>query len=263
MFDNILLEKEQGELLFVLVEASRNVPREKRHKFYAMEEFGSYQCKIKHEGLPNGEGRAYMGDIEALRDEGLLTLFKEDQEMVQFDITPLGFRYYAYLKQRNGQPIQRIETQSKNYLNSELFQQKYPAAYQKWANAEALLWSTDSEQQLTMVGHLCRESLQEFANALVDQFQPPNVDPNKAHAVARVKVVLNMLFAPLGPTQKPFLDALLIYWGTVIDLIQRQEHGGQKEGNPLIWDDARRVVFQSVVVMLEISNSLEKTKGSS
>ena len=262
MFENILLEKEQEELLCILVEAARNVLREQRHKFWAADVDQSYQSVIKHGGLLNGQGRAYMGDIEALGHIGLLASTYEDRGLVQFDITPLGFKYYAYLKQRDGQPIQRIEAQSRNYLNSELFQRKYPQAYQKWANAEALLWSSDSVQQLTTVGHLCRESLQEFASALVDQFKPPNVDPDKAHTVARIKAVLDMLAARLGTTKKPFLEALLTYWGTVNDLIQRQEHGGQKEGHPLIWDDARRVVFQSAVVMLELSNNLEQIKGS-
>jgi hypothetical protein len=260
MFENILLEKEHEELLCILVEAARNVPREQRHKFWAANE--SYQSVIKHGGLPNGQGHAYMGDIEALGRVGFLALtYYEDRELVQFDITPLGFRYYAYLKQRDGQPIQRIEAQSRNYLNSDLFQRKYPQAYQKWASAETLLWSSDSEQQLTTVGHLCRESLQEFASALVDQFQPPSVDPDKAHTVARIRGVLDMLATRLGTTQKPFLEALLSYWGTLNDLIQRQEHGGQKEGHPLIWDDARRVVFQSAVVMIEISKNLEQIKG--
>jgi hypothetical protein len=260
MFENILLEKEQEELLCLLVEAARNVPREQRHKFWAADIHGSYQSVVKHGGLPNGQGSAFIGDIETLGHVGLLALTYEDKGLVQFDITPPGFKYYAYLKQRDGQPIQRIEVQSRNYLNSDLFQRKYPQAYQKWANAEILLWSSDSEQQLTTVGHLCRESLQEFASALVDQFKPPNVDSDKAHTIKRIRAVLYMLADRLGTTQK-FFDVLITYWETVNDLIQRQEHGGQKEGHPLIWDDARRVVFQSAVVMLEISKNLEQIKG--
>jgi hypothetical protein len=49
------------------------------------------------------------------------------------------------------------------------------------------------------------------------------------------------------------LKALLAYWGTVNDLVQRQEHGGQKEREPLKWEDGRRVVFQTAVVMFEIA----------
>ncbi len=39
-------------------------------------------------------------------------------------------------------------------------------------------------------------------------------------------------------------------------LVQRQEHGGQKEGAALRWEDARRVACQTAVVMFEIDRSL-------
>jgi hypothetical protein len=70
--------------------------------------------------------------------------------------------------------------------------------------------------------------------------------------------VLDLQAKQLGTTEKPFLDALLGYWGTVSDLIQRQEHGGQKEGQSLVWEDGRRVVFQTAVVMFEIDRSLSR-----
>jgi hypothetical protein len=40
-------------------------------------------------------------------------------------------------------------------------------------------------------------------------------------------------------------------------LVQRQEHGAQKEVTPLTWEDARRVVFQTCVVMYEINRALK------
>jgi hypothetical protein len=57
---------------------------------------------------------------------------------------------------------------------------------------------------------------------------------DKAKTVARIRVVLDRRSLRLSTTEKPFLDALLVYWGTVSDLVQRQEHGGQKEGTPLM-----------------------------
>ena len=35
------------------------------------------------------------------------------------------------------------------------------------------------------------------------------------------------------------------------------QHGGQKEGCPLVWEDGRRIVFQTVIVMFEIERALE------
>ena len=143
-------------------------------------------------------------------------------------------------------------------MAADQFQQKYAAAYEKWAQAEAMLWASDSESQLTTIGHLCREALQEFASKLVTLYQLPSDDKGKALTVARLKAVINARISQLGNTEKEFLDALLVYWGTVNDMIQRQEHGGQKEGQPLIWEDGRRVVFQTAVVMFEVDRGLSR-----
>ena len=102
--------------------------------------------------------------------------------------------------------------------------------------------------------------MQEFATALVNQYQPPNAGPDKAHTVARIRAVLKLRGDQLGETEKSFLDAILAYWGTVSDLVQRQEHGAQKEGETLVWEDGRRVVFQTALVMFEIDSALSRVR---
>lgn len=62
----------------------------------------------------------------------------------------------------------------------------------------------------------------------------------------------------LGTTEEPFLEAVVAYWGTVADLIERQEHGAQKEGEALTWEDARRIVFHTAIVMFEVDRSLSR-----
>ncbi len=157
-------------------------------------------------------------------------------------------------KLQRGQYYSRsIETLIREYLRSGDFQRRYPAAYQKWSEAEHMLWQRDSNQ-FTTIGHLCREAMQEFTTRLVERFQPAEVDPDRAHVVARVRAILKWRAA--NGTIREFLDALLAYWGTVSDLVQRQEHGAQKEGALLRWDDARRVVFHTLVVMFEVDKFL-------
>jgi hypothetical protein len=46
--------------------------------------------------------------------------------------------------------------------------------------------------------------------------------------------------------------------GTLSDLAQRQEHGGQREAEPLVHEDARRLVFQAAMVMFEVIRSLTR-----
>jgi hypothetical protein len=83
-----------------------------------------------------------------------------------------------------------------------------------------------------------------------------SLDQDPVHVVARVRAVIEHRRTALGEATSEVLGALLAYWGTVSDLVQRQEHGAQKEGQQLIWLDARRVVFQTASVMYEIDANL-------
>ena len=261
MLGRVLLEQEHQELLAILVEAVRNVPRDKRQKFLVtyFESRGTGKAEVVHPGLTNRTLEWYLGDLEMLTRAGLLAMTPLRGFGWELDVTPEGFAYYRMMKQQMGEPTQRLETTMNQYLTSAHFQERYPQAYQKWAAAESLLWGSDSREQLTMIGHLCREAIQEFATVLVDQFQPSHVKQDKASTVARIRTVLDLQDHMLGNTVKPFLDALLVYWGTVSDLIQRQEHGAQREGVALVWEDGRRVVFQTAILMFEFDRSLTRS----
>ncbi len=253
MSETLLPETEQEEALAILVEAHRNVPRDNRERFLMLANDNTSNAVIRHPGLPNRTVEIYEGDISALQRAGLIAFSGS-----MFEITDRGFGYYKRMKERAGQPVERVEANSRKYLDAPRFLQKYAKAYQKWSDAERSLWGSDSERQLTTIGHLCREAIQEFATVLVNLYRPSDVDEDQTHTVARIRSVLNSQAARLGTTEKKFLDALIAYWGNVSDLIQRQEHGGQKEGNPLVWEDARRVVFQTFVVMGEVDRTLSR-----
>ncbi|CAN5272276.1 hypothetical protein BH23GEM4_BH23GEM4_08860 [soil metagenome] len=177
----------------------------------------------------------------------------------QFTVSPEGFARYSRMKQRVSDPVERVQTAMRDYLSADPFRQRYPEAFRKWSEAETMLWESDSAEKLTTMGHLCREAAQSFADVLVDRHLPGEDFGSKANTVARVKAVLAWREDQLGSTEKPWLDALLVYWGTVIDLVQRQEHGAQRDGVALAREDGRRVVFQTAIVMFEIDRSLSRT----
>jgi hypothetical protein len=248
------LEREQEELLRALVEASRKVPRDQREEFLMVTDVSG--TAVIHPGLPGRELRVHDGDIDILQTEGLLLATRYGRWDRSFVVTPQGVGFYEEMQRRSAAPVQQVEEELMRYLDSDTFQRVHPAAHRKWSEAAERLWASDSQQQLTTIGHLCREAMQAFATGLVDQHQPPGVDTDRAHDVARIRSVLQQHAAKLGTTAAPFLDALLAYWGTVSDLVQRQEHGAQKEGRPLVWEDGRRVVFQTAIVMFEVDRTL-------
>jgi hypothetical protein len=49
---------------------------------------------------------------------------------------------------------------------------------------------------------------------------------------------------------------LFVYWSTVTALTQRVKHAASKEGRSIIWNDARRAVFQTLNLMHEIDELL-------
>jgi hypothetical protein len=150
-----------------------------------------------------------------------------------------------------------VESRIREYLSQAELKKMHFAALAKWEQAEQLLWAADSAQQFTTVGHLCREALQEFAGSIAAQHRVDVSNIDAAKTVSRLRAVLAARANSLGTTEKPFLDALVAYWGSLSDLIQRQEHGALREGEDLVWEDGRRAVFQTCVVMFEVSRALK------
>lgn len=252
------LDPEQEDALSVLVEAARNLPKKRRTPFLCFHVDGEVNLIVQHGGLHGGHSLLYPGDFEVLRRANLISVQAVSTHVWEFDILPTGFAYYKNMKERSDGPIEVAESNVKKYLNGDRIGTTYPAAHQKLKNANNLLWQSDSEQQLTTIGHLCREALQEFATVLVVEHKPPNVDDDKARTISRLRAVIGSCRERLGKAKTAHLDALLVYWGTVSDLVQRQEHGDQKEGESLVWDDGSRVVFQTAMVMYEIDRTLNK-----
>ena len=251
-----LLEPEQEELLVALVEASRNVPREQRKTFNVLKLQGG--TSVRHAGFPGGKLAAHMGDIEILARADLLILSRDRSGNVSFDVTPQGSAHYTRIKQRQGEGAERVQETIRDYLAAASFRQRYPEAFRKWSEAETMLWESDSAGKLTTIGHLCREAMQAFAEVLIETVQPGSQVGDKAKTIVRIRAVLDSLKDQLGTTENPWLDALLAYWRTVTDLVQRQEHDTQREGGELVWEDGRRVVFQTAVVMFEVDRSVSR-----
>ena len=171
-----------------------------------------------------------------------------------FDVRPEGFRYYEELRRKQGAGFERVERFVRMALESDRFRGLYPEAFERWSQAEALLWQRDVEAKLTNVGHTLREGIQRFATALVGHFSPPDVDENLAHDQARVKSVLAQKDDAIGETTRKALEA---QWATTSNLVQRLEHGAQREGEPLTWEDARRAVFLVAAAMVEIDRTVD------
>lgn len=242
------LETEQEELLARMVEGGRDVPRSER-KWVLM--------KYSHGALFSGPGIGRVdvpaGDVLMLEREGLIhpIAYSRRDGNPTFVLTPEGLAHYAEM--RESEPAARQESEVRRFLDSEAFRAEYPRAYARWSEADALLWHADSEREFTTVGHKVREALQEFATEGVERYRPPDVVDNPALVNKRLGAIIAKFLPALGHTRAKLLMALGDYSEATLAIVQRQEHGGQKEGDDLGWHDARRVVFHSASVMYELA----------
>jgi hypothetical protein len=246
------LEAEQIQLLGRLVTAARAVePSRRIFTVAARPPNGDF---ITGAGL---ERPALRSDVDALEHAQTIRPLMTWESGMQFVITPLGFTVIDDAADR--EPVWRMEETIMRYLDSRQFASAYPLALQRWKEATELLWGPTAAAEITTIGHKLRESVQEFASALVERHRPINAPPEVTKTVARLKAVIATARAP---SAKPsiVIQALVAYWGEVNDLLQRQVHGAQKEGSPLTLEDARRAVFHTAIVMYEVDAVL---KGSS
>jgi hypothetical protein len=154
-------------------------------------------------------------------------------------------------------PFERTQLETRGLIASEGFREAYPATFEAWADAERLLWVDDANAQLTTVGHKVREAMQAFATAMVNEHQPPDVDSDPAHARKRLGAVIAAVRPQLGDARRLALEALGDLWEATDALVQRQEHGAQKEREAVTWTDARRLVWLTMFLMVEFATTFE------
>jgi hypothetical protein len=247
------LEPEQEQLLVDMVEAANGVPRHEQIWHLGGEDLGEDVM-----GGPWGQRPVLADDVDALEQAGLLKAVALNYVYGNdYVLTPVARAHYASVKQRTGEPIARQEEGLRALLESDELRTMTPAAYEKWTEAERLLWPANSDKEFSTIGHKLREALQDFASALVEVHQPPEVNPDTTKTLDRLSAVIKQHHPGLGERRLRLFNALFGYWRVTIELIQRQEHGGQKEGEPLEWEDGRRAVFQTAVVMTEVVGLLK------
>lgn len=260
MFGTIMLDKEQEDALIAFVEASRRLPGDKREPFLVIGPVtGTYNTRVMHKGFHGGHTQFFNPhDIELLAGYGLVHISREGR-VATFSVRPEGFRYYEDLMRARGQAFEVVESEPQRFLNSDSFQRRHPASFALWSDAQKLLWGAESEENLTTIGLRCREALREYAEELVKTFPISECPPKDSHTL-RLRQVVASRRSVLGGKPTNFLDALVQLWSTVGDLAERQTHGVTKEGNELMWDDARRVVFQTAIVMYEVEQALSTAR---
>jgi hypothetical protein len=110
---------------------------------------------------------------------------------------------------RAGDPFQNVMGTTRAWLDSAGFRAAFPSAFGAWISAEKLLWAPDTTNQLTAIGHHCRDAAQAFATELVEQHQPPDVDLDRTHVERRLGAVIAMYRERLGEARRNWSSCCL------------------------------------------------------
>ena len=252
MTDDLLPAQE--ELLDQLVEATQKVPRHEQ-------QFTLLSGPDQGPAYVVGAGvriEVLREDVWALDRYDYVSgqWYMDSETPVPFTVTRKGYDSYRQRHAAPAEPAERIEEDLFAHLSSEEFSARYPEAFTRWSGVESLLRQSDPQDDLTTIGHKAREALQQFATALVERHKPPDVDSDPAKTINRLRAVIEQCRGQISSRHAALLDALVEYWNAVDGVVQRQEHGDQKGGEPVTWEDARTVVVHTALVMFEIDRLL-------
>jgi hypothetical protein len=160
--------------------------------------------------------------------------------------------------------FERIEDYLLAYLEGEPFSSAHPLAHGRWLVAWQSLWCADSKDKLIAVGGKSRAALQAYSTSLQERHLRLAMNaqsPRFAEVARRAKPleglssVVEMYRPQLGGERCELLHGLFEHWSELLAVMRRHEEGRQQAGERLRWEDGRRLVLFTAVVIVEIDRS--------
>jgi hypothetical protein len=158
----------------------------------------------------------------------------------------------------------RIEDYLLAYLDGEPFGSAHPLARGRWLAAWQSLWQADSKDRVIAVAGRARVALQAYSASMLEvhlQLAMNARSPRFAEVARRARPLEGLssiieLYRPqLGEDRCELLRGLLEQWWTLLELIERHEERRQEAGERLRWEDGRRLVLFTALVIVEIDRS--------
>ena len=119
-----------------------------------------------------------------------------------------------------------------------------------------MLWDADSRVKVVALATEAREAMREFACALVDWSEPHAAVQESKDTVVRLSALVEMQRPRLGEDRCALQAALLEYWDALCTAVQRHGDPHQTVQERLRWEDGRRVVVLTALVMVEVDRCL-------
>lgn len=161
--------------------------------------------------------------------------------------------------------FERIEDYLRAYLEGERFRSAHPLACGRWVVAWEMLWCAESRAKVIAVGHRASAAMQAFTASMLERCMAMAMDPNWPELLAGAPqrsepeegllTITEAYRRELGEERFMLLRSLLDDWPALLERVQRHEHGSPAGGERLRWEDGRRLVLFTALVMVETDRS--------
>ncbi|HWX98154.1 MAG TPA: hypothetical protein VNZ01_15030 [Solirubrobacteraceae bacterium] len=161
--------------------------------------------------------------------------------------------------------FQRIDEYLRAYIEDERFRSTHPLAYGRWLVAWEMLWCADSRAKLIAVARRAPDAMRAFASSLLEHCTPLAMDPDWPDLLADdsrrpdplddLKSVTDAYREQLGAERSQLLLGLLDRWLALLQNVRRHEQGSPRPPERLRWEDGRRLVLFTALVMVEFDRS--------
>jgi hypothetical protein len=165
--------------------------------------------------------------------------------------------------------FERIEDYLRAYLDGERFASVHPLARGRWLIAWEMLWCADSRIKVIGLGRRAHDALGAFSESLLERClapaadrrpEAPSGDTQPAEPLDGLATVAEAYRAQLGDDRCELLTGLLEHWRALAAAVTRHETAADRGsagelGQRLRWEDGRRLVLFTALVMVEIDRS--------
>jgi hypothetical protein len=202
--------------------------------------------------FPGHDLQVERSDLEQLAGKSYLHARTGPGGLLSVSVTAEGYAYYE-AHQGEHHPAEQLAARVREYVDTTAAA-AYPEAAVRLHEAAKELWAARRDADVTPVGFKCREALQCFAQTYYTRFYPrATAEPlAKEKTGDLVSKVVRHLQQERGETDTFFDDALYQFWRRLIDLNQKVVHNVTTPARPLTWEDGRRVVLYSYLVIGEL-----------
>jgi hypothetical protein len=161
--------------------------------------------------------------------------------------------------------FRRIEDYLRAYLEHERFRSPHPLACGRWVVAWEMLWCADSHAKVLAIGERARAAMQAFAESMFERCAPLAIGPDWPQVLVgaaepqqpgnSLLTVLECYRGALGEERWGFLRTLHEDWRALLERVERHGAEQRERGERLRWEDGRRLVLFTALVMVEVDRS--------